>query len=208
MRKEFNKYYASHSKLSRILDIDIFSLLLFLPLFIQLPFAPAGSQRWHRIQQNLSLKSSSNMHALLRSFFYKKTMHLDDYSLYTMPGVILCYPTNIVFGKNVFINRNVNITARAPISIGNDVLIGNNVIINSGNHNYSNSNLLIREQGHLTSPINIEDNVWIGANSVVLKGVTIGKGSVIGAGAVVTKDVPPKCVYGGVPARLIKVIEE
>lgn len=208
MKKEFDKYYVSHSQFSHILDIDIFSLFLFLPLFIQLAFAPLGSQRWHRIQQKLSLKSSSNTHALLRSFFYKKTMHLDDYSLYTMPGVILCYPENIVFGKNVFINRNVNITARAPISIGNDVLIGNNVIINSGNHNYSNSKRLIREQGHLISPILIEDNVWIGANSVILRGVTIGNGSVIGAGAVVTKDVPPKCVYGGVPARLIKVIED
>lgn len=204
MRKEFKKYYAKHSVFLRIMDVDLFSYVYFIPLFLQLPFAPAGSQRWHRIQQRLSVKSSSNIHAKLRSCFYKISMHLGDYSLYTMPGVCLCYPENIVLGKNITLNRNVNITARCPIIIGNDVLIGNNVVINSGNHDFSNPELLIREQGHVMAPITIEDNVWIGANCVILKGVTIGTGSVIAAGAVVTKDVPSNCVYGGVPAKLIK----
>ena len=102
------------------------------------------------------------------------------------------------------INRGVFITAPDKIIIGNDVLIGPYTVINSGNHNYSNPDISIREQGHIFKPIVIEDDVWIGANSSILAGVTIGKGAVVGAGAVVTKNVNPYTVVGGVPATFIK----
>ena len=90
------------------------------------------------------------------------------------------------------------------IEIGNDVIIGPGVSLFSENHNYERSDKLIRLQGETRKAIVIEDDVWIGANATILAGVHIGIHSVIGAGAVVTKDIPSNSVYAGNPARSIK----
>ncbi|MCA9936785.1 MAG: hypothetical protein KC415_22775 [Anaerolineales bacterium] len=71
-------------------------------------------------------------------------------------------------------------------------------------HGFADVQRPISEQGYTNAPIVIEDDVWIGFQAVILPGVTVGKGSIIGAGAVVTKDVPPYSIMGGVPARLIR----
>lgn len=92
-----------------------------------------------------------------------------------------------------------------PVRIGKDVLMGPETIVYTQNHKSSDLNMPIRVQGF--EPIRevvIEDDVWIGRRVMVMPGVRIGKGSVIAAGAVVTKDVPPYSVVGGVPARVIK----
>lgn len=79
-------------------------------------------------------------------------------------------------------------------------------IVASGlNHSYEDCTIPIREQGVSTRPIRIEDECWIGANVVVTAGVTVGKHSVVAAGSVVTKDVPPFSVVGGNPARILKM---
>ena len=124
--------------------------------------------------------------------------------MYILPGTIFCYPYKIEIGYNVFINRNVYITVRANITIGDNVLIGLGVIINSGMHRYKNKDRLIRDQGHEIKPIIIGNDVWIGANAVIMPGVFIGDGSVIGADAIVTRSIPPYSVVVGIPARIIK----
>ena len=88
--------------------------------------------------------------------------------------------------------------------IGENVLIGPNVVMRTSNHNFSDKNKNIKDQGHNSGDIHIEDNVWIGSNCVILSNVTIGKGAVIAAGAVVNKDVLPFTVVGGIPAKKIK----
>ena len=83
-------------------------------------------------------------------------------------------------------------------------MIAPHVTLAAGNHNFSNLNVPMLKQGcNSKGGINIEDDVWIGANSVVVDGVTIGTGAVIAAGAVVTKNVPPYAIMAGVPAKKI-----
>ncbi len=90
------------------------------------------------------------------------------------------------------------------ISIGNNVMISPRVSIYAENHVFDNPEILMKEQGVTQAPVIIEDDCWIAANSIILAGVTIGRGSVIAAGSVVTKDIPPYSVAAGVPAKVIK----
>lgn len=111
----------------------------------------------------------------------------------------------ITFGNNVALNRNVLINARGGgrIIVGNDVLIGPNVVIRSNNHRFESLDIPINSQGVTLGCIIIEDDVWIAANCVILPNVKIGKGAIIGAGSVVTRDVEPYSIMGGIPAKKI-----
>ena len=101
--------------------------------------------------------------------------------------------------KTGYINHNCIIDCSKFIEIGDKVYIGENVIIrDSDNHSILQSN------HEMSKEIVIEDNVWIGDNVIILKGVKIGKGSVIGAGSIVTKDIPANCIAVGNPAKIIK----
>ncbi len=91
------------------------------------------------------------------------------------------------------------------LKVGKDVMMGPDVIIIGENHEFASRELPIRLQGYKHyPPVRIEDDVWIGARAVILPGITIGKGAIIGTGAVVTKDVPPYAICGGNPAKIIR----
>ena len=109
---------------------------------------------------------------------------------------------NIHVGRNVFINSCCHFQDQGGIYIDDGALIGHNVVLATLNHGQ------LPENRHdlLPSPIYIGKNVWIGASAVVLPGVRIGDGAIVAAGAVVTKDVPPNTVVGGVPARQLKSV--
>jgi acetyltransferase-like isoleucine patch superfamily enzyme len=91
-----------------------------------------------------------------------------------------------------------------PVTIGNQVMLAQNIVISGLNHGYENVDISPAFQKVTTGAIIIEDDVWIGANSIITAGVTIGKHSIIGGGSVVTKDVPPYTVAVGNPAKIIK----
>jgi acetyltransferase-like isoleucine patch superfamily enzyme len=111
---------------------------------------------------------------------------------------------NLKIGKNVFFNSGVKIQDQGGVTIEDGVLIGHNVVIATANHRMSPTH-----RGDLyLSPVRIGKNVWIGANATICPGVSIGDGAVIAAGAVVTENVPENTVYGGVPAKFIKNIQE
>ncbi|SHE63225.1 Acetyltransferase (isoleucine patch superfamily) [Atopostipes suicloacalis DSM 15692] len=111
---------------------------------------------------------------------------------------------NIEFGENVFINASVHMQDQGGIRIGNNALIGHQVVFATLDHD-----LMPNKRGNLhPAPIVLEDDVWIGSNAMILKGVTIGEGSVIAAGSVVTKDVPANVIVGGNPARLLKRLSD
>lgn len=110
---------------------------------------------------------------------------------------------NITFGENVFVNANVHMQDQGGIRIGNNVLIGHQVVIATLDHDLDPNHRGILHP----APVVIEDDVWIGSNATITKGVTIGQGAVIAAGSVVTKDVPPMTIVGGVPAKMIKEIK-
>lgn len=111
---------------------------------------------------------------------------------------------NITIGKDVFINSGCHFQDQGGIEIGNGVLIGHSVVLATINHDLApNQN----RKNHY-APIKIGNNVWIGSNATVLPGVTIGEWSVVAAGAVVSKDVPPYTVVGGVPAKVLKRVSK
>lgn len=95
-------------------------------------------------------------------------------------------------------------TIIGPVHIGNHVNLAQGVVISGLNHNYENIELNISDQGVSTSQVTIHDDVWIGANSVIAAGITIGRHCVIGAGSIVTKNIPDYSVAVGNPAKIIK----
>jgi acetyltransferase-like isoleucine patch superfamily enzyme len=111
---------------------------------------------------------------------------------------------NILIGNNVFIGNNTEFNISERITIGHNSLIASYCRFVDHDHGMSDLKTLIRLQESTTSPIVIEENVWIGSNCTILKGVSIGKGAVIGAGSVLNKSVPPNEVWAGVPAKLIR----
>jgi len=109
----------------------------------------------------------------------------------------------IIIGHNLSLNSNVLIdSSGGKIHIGDNVLVGPNVIFRAADHGLSRANL-INKQPHVGGVITVEDDVWIGANAVILKNVRLGKGSVVASGAVATKDTAPYTIVGGVPAKKI-----
>jgi acetyltransferase-like isoleucine patch superfamily enzyme len=91
-----------------------------------------------------------------------------------------------------------------PVTIGNNVMFAQNIVASGLNHGYMDVTIPPSKQHVVSKPIYISDDVWIGANSVITAGVSIGKHSIIGAGSVVTKDIPEFCVAVGNPAKIIK----
>lgn len=126
-------------------------------------------------------------------------------NLKTLPITTIENPSAITIGNNVWMSRNVALYGTNGIKIGNNVIIAKDVSLISGDHAFGREKL-IREQGmqKTETPIIIGNDVWIGEKVILLKGVTVGDGSVIGAGSVVTKDVPEYSVVAGNPAHVIK----
>jgi acetyltransferase-like isoleucine patch superfamily enzyme len=124
------------------------------------------------------------------------------------PTVILRQAERISIGENCLLNHNNILQAgksTASITIGNNVMTGPNVMMFAFNHGTDLNGLPMIEQEYKEGDIIIEDDVWIGAGSVILFGVKIGKGAVIASNAVVNKNVPENAIVGGVPAKLIKL---
>lgn len=98
----------------------------------------------------------------------------------------------------------VNCKVRGPLTIGENVMMGPNVNILTHSHNFDRTDIPMCKQGGNFKSVTIGNDVWIGMNTLILPGVHIGNGVIIGAGAVVTKDIPDYVVVGGVPAKIIK----
>ncbi len=125
-----------------------------------------------------------------------------DSSFCLFPPFTTDFGKNITIGKNVFINSGCRFQDHGGIMICDGAQIGHNVVIATLNHN-----LEPKKRGNtIPKPVYIGKNVWIGSNSTILPGITIGDNAVVGAGSVVTHDVAPMTVVAGNPARKIKEI--
>lgn len=127
-----------------------------------------------------------------------------DGSFRMFPPFYTDFGKNITIGKDVFINSGCHFQDQGGIMIGDGALIGHNVVLATINHDLNPEE---NRKNHY-APITIGAHVWIGSNATILPGVTIGDWAVVAAGAVVTQDVPPRTVVGGVPAKVLKVIPE
>ena len=125
-------------------------------------------------------------------------MNLSEFSLH----FILTLVKTLQWGKNVFINACCHFQDHGGVSLGDGCQIGHNVVFATLNHGLAPED----RQTTYPAPITLGKNVWVGSNSTILQGVTIGDNAVIAAGAVVTKDVPENTIVGGVPARIIRKI--
>ena len=126
--------------------------------------------------------------------------------IWVEPPFYFCYGTHIFVGKGTYINFNCSFIDDGRITVGEGVLLGPSVTIATVGHPICPE---LRGRGYMyTAPVTIEDNVWIGANVTICPGVTVGKNSVIGAGSVVTKDIPADTVAVGNPCRVLREIGE
>ena len=112
----------------------------------------------------------------------------------------------LVVGPRTIFGHHCTIGVKESVRIGADCLIAELVSIRDSDHVISDRAVPYREQGHVTSPVVIGANVWLGSQVVVARGVHIGENSVVGAGAVVTRDIPPNSLAVGVPARVIRAL--
>ncbi len=129
---------------------------------------------------------------------------LREGSIIESTGVLSAPGIGLIIGNNVGISQHAFIGVRGKISIGDNVIIGPYVKIYAANHNFDNPDQLIREQGESRQGITIGNDCWLGAGCTILDGVHIGEGAVIAAGSVVTKNVHPYTVVGGIPAKVLK----
>ncbi len=112
----------------------------------------------------------------------------------------------LIIGDGTFINQRVYFDATAPITIGKYCDIGYKVVFATAKHELRSDGITNRPVAP-SDPIVVEDHVWIGCNAIILSGVTIGKNSVVGAGSVVTKSIPPNSLAVGVPAKVIQGLD-
>lgn len=150
------------------------------------------------------LNTRVNSTAKVQYYFSKLTHQPLNSSLRIFPPFYTDCGQNILLGNNVFINAGCCFQDQGGIHIGNNVLIGHQVVLATLNHGLNPA----ERQSIIPKPIKIGDNVWIGSHATILSGVSIGENAIIAAGAVVNRDVPANTIFGGVPAKLIKKIQQ
>jgi len=134
---------------------------------------------------------------------YRK-FSLGDYSVIESFACINNAVGDVIIGN--YTRIGLHNTIIGPVTIGHHVNLAQGITVTALNHKFENPDIRIDEQGISTKPVIIGNDIWVGANAVILPGVTIGDHSVIAAGAIVTKDVPPHSLVAGVPAKVIKQI--
>ena len=162
-------------------------------------------REYSREARKITMEINTKYHEIkeLRKLFFELIGKPYDDTFELFPPFYTDFGKNITIGKRVFINSDCKFQDQGGIYIGDDVFIGHAVVLATLNHDINPEK---RPSLH-PAPIHIENKVWIGSNATILPGVTIGEGSIVAAGAVVTKDVPPMTIVGGVPAKIIKKIE-
>ena len=173
-------------------------------------YIPAGSelhQAFHAFSQE-ALKITAELNGTyhtpeeVRALMSRLTASEIDMSFALFPPFHTDCGKNIKIGKRVFINAGCQFQDQGGITIGDDVLVGPQTIIATLNHDPDPD----KRGGMFAKPVKIGDKVWLGARVTICPGVTIGDGAIVGAGAVVVKDVPPRTIVAGVPAREIKTV--
>jgi serine acetyltransferase len=164
-------------------------------------FRSFSSKKSNNIFLHSSVKMSENVVLDTR---FGGSITIGENSELLQGVLIMTYGGTIEIGSVCSINPYTILYGHGNLKIGNNVLIAAHTVIIPANHVFTDVNTPINLQGLTTKGITIEDDVWIGAGCKILDGITIGKGAIIAAGAVVNKDVEPYTIVGGVPAKELK----
>lgn len=155
------------------------------------------------IRVTMRLNTEYHTPAEIREIMSELTGRNIDDTFRMFPPFYADFGKNITIGKNVFINSCCHFQDQGGIEIGDGCMIGHNVVLATINHDLYPQNNRVNHY----APIKLGKSVWVGSNATILPGVTIGNWAVVAAGAVVTRDVPPLTIVGGVPAKVIKTID-
>ena len=161
---------------------------------------------FYLVQQIVALLPDAGRLSAIRPWFYRRHLARAGQRLTMMSGSKIFEPASVTIGDDVGINIGVILDPMegGHIELGNSIGIGPYCILRSSDHGFSDATVSFRKQPHVGGTIVIEDDVWLGSHVVVTRNVRIGKGSVIGAHSVVTRDIPPYSIAMGVPARVVK----
>ena len=140
---------------------------------------------------------------ILRAQFYRLLFKSAGGKLLVYPGTYIVFSQRISVGKRVAFNVNTYLDGRGGLRFGDNVMVGPNCVFSSCEHGYESLDVPMCEQPIRYSAIEVGNDVWLGGNVCVKSGVKIGDGSIVAAGPVVTKDVPPYTIFGGVPGKVI-----
>lgn len=180
-------------RLKRLLDWIIMNQVQTRPRWYVRMLAPLYQHRGRHSKIHASVRMDTPPY---------RRFSLGQYSVVESGACINNAVGDVIIGDHTRIG--LHNTVIGPVTIGNHVNLAQGITVTALNHNFENVELRIDEQGVSTNPVAIADDVWIGANAVVLPGVSIGSHSVVAAGAVVTKDVPAHTLVAGVPAKIIR----
>ena len=163
---------------------------------------------YERIQRAIGLTERLNripydQREAIRDTWMELTGAAVDEAFHLIPPLYSDHGLNIRVGRNVFINQACMLNDIGGIEIGDDVMIGPRVSLLTAGHPLDPSR---RRRQIVAAAIAIERNVWLGAGATVLQGVTVGSDAVVAAGAIVTRDVPPRTLVAGVPAQVLREI--
>lgn len=170
------------------------------------------SQEWRKVYEQIKVATrlSSGLgdycvdqNEEIRSSFEELIGKPVGESFHLIPPFYTDYGLNITVGHAVFIGHDSAFTGHAAITIGDEAMIAHKVNLVTAGHPVAPD---LRRRYVTAAPITLETNVWIGAGATVMPGVTVGADSVVAAGAVVTRDVPPATLVAGVPARMVRAI--
>ena len=191
--EEIRGRFKENPKLKRVVDWLIMNQVQTRPRWYVRMLAPLYQHRGRHAVIHRSVRMDTPP--------YRK-FSLGDYSVVESYSCINNAVGDVIIGD--YTRVGLHNTIIGPVTIGSHVNLAQGITVTALNHNFSETDKRIDEQGVSTTPVTIDDDVWIGANAVILPGVSIGTHSVVAAGAVVTKDVPPHSLVVGVPAKVIK----
>ena len=193
--EEVRTKFKSNPKLKRMVDWLIMNQVETRPRWFIRLLAPLYQHRGRHAIIHHSVRMDTPPY---RKFW------LGDYSVVESFACINNAVGDVIIGDHTRIGLHNTIIG--PVTIGSHVNLAQGITITALNHNFDDSEKRIDQQGVTTKEVVLEDDIWVGANAVILPGVTIGKHAVVAAGAIVTKDVPPHSLVAGVPAKVIRQI--
>jgi acetyltransferase-like isoleucine patch superfamily enzyme len=193
--EEVRAKFKSNPKLKRMVDWLIMNQVETRPRWFIRLLAPLYQHRGRHAIIHHSVRMDTPPY---RKFW------LGDYSVVESFACINNAVGDVIIGNHTRIGLHNTIIG--PVTIGSHVNLAQGITITALNHNFDDSEKRIDQQGISTKEVVLEDDIWVGANAVILPGVTIGKHAVVAAGAIVTKDVPPHSLVAGVPAKVIRQI--